>query len=311
MQTNFRLLPVITLAVLTSFTACKKEASKSTDDSKSELSTHADDQNRVSSQLDAVANDVSFSIESSVAYSGRLQGSLGITTCDASVSFDSLSSPRKITITYNGTGCNIGYKRTGTVVASMPANVHWKDQGATITITYQNLKVTRLVDNKSITINGSHIITNVSGGLLYNLSNQQSITHDISSSGLTVSFDDNTQHSWQVANRRVFTYDNGIVLNITGTHVIGNTEGVSEWGVNRFGNNFTTSITQPLVLRQDCAFRLTSGQVKHTDGVGTALVTFGLDVTGKTTTCPGTGFYYFKIEWTGPNGATANIIWPY
>src|SRR5215213_5080846 len=153
MQTNFRLLPVITLAVLTSFTACKKEASKSTDDSKSELSTHADDQNRVSSQLDAVANDVSFSIESSVAYSGRLQGSLGITTCDASVSFDSLSSPRKITITY------------------------------------QNLKVTRLIDNKSITINGSHIITNVSGGLLYNLSNQQSITHDISSSGLTVSFD--------------------------------------------------------------------------------------------------------------------------
>ena len=311
MQTNFRLLPVITLAVLTSFTACKKEASKSTDDSKSQLTTHSDDQNRVSSQLDAVANDVNTTIESSVAYSGRLQGALGITTCDATVSFDSLSSPRKFTITYDGTGCNFSYKRTGKVVVSMPANVHWKDQGATITITYQNLKVTRLTDNKSITINGSYIITNVSGGLLYTLSNVQSITHDVSSSGLTVSFDDNTQRSWQVANRRVFSYNNGIVLNITGTHTVGSTEGISEWGVNRFGNNFTTSITQPLVIRQDCSFRLTSGQVKHSDGVGTASVTFGLDVTGKPTTCPITGFYYFKVEWTGPNGATANVIWPY
>ena len=311
MQTSFRLLPVLTLAVLTSLTACKKEDSKSTNDSTSELTTHADDQNRVSSQLDAVANDVSFSIEGSAAYSGRLQSPLGITTCDATVSFDSLSNPRKITITYTGTGCNIGYKRTGIVVASMPANVHWKDQGATITVTYQNLQVTRLADNKSITINGSHTITNVSGGLLVNLSNQQSITHDITSTGLTVSFDDNTQRSWQVANRRIFTYNNGIVLNVTGNHVISNTEGVSEWGVNRFGHNFITSITQPLVIRQDCSFRLTSGQVKHTDGVGNATVTFGLDVTGKPTACPGTGFYYFKVEWTGPNGATANVIWPY
>ena len=311
MQTSFRLLPVLTLAVLTSLTACKKEDSKSTQDSQSEMTTHADDQNRVSSQIDAVTNDVSFSFEGSAAYSGRLESSLGITTCDATVAFDSLSNPRKITITYNGSNCNGGYKRTGIVVASMPANVHWKDQGATITVTYQNLKVTRLTDNKSITINGSHTITNVSGGLLYNLSNQQSITHDVSSPGLNVSFDDNTQRSWQVANRRVFTYNNGIVLTVTGNHTAGNTTGVSEWGVNRFGNNFVTAISQPLIIRQDCAFRLTSGQVKHSDGVGSATVTFGLDVTGNVTTCPGTGFYYFKVEWVGPNGATANIIWPY
>jgi hypothetical protein len=310
MQTSFRLLPVITLAVLTSFTACKKEDSKTPTDSKSELTTHADDQNRVSSQLDAVANDVSFSFEGSSAYSGRLQSTLGITTCDATVSFDSLSNPRKITITYNGSICNGGFKRTGSVVASMPANVRWKDQGATITVAYQNLKVTRLIDNKSITINGSHTITNISGGLLFNLSSQQSITHDISSAGLNVSFDDNTQRSWQVANRRVFTYNNGIVLSIRGNHTIGTTEGVAEWGVNRFGNNFTASITQDLVIRQDCSFRLTSGQVKHSDGVGNATVTFGLDVTGQPVTCPN-GFYYFKVEWTGPNGATANVIWPY
>ena len=128
---------------------------------------------------------------------------------------------------------------------------------------------------------------------------------------MTITFDDNTQRSWQVATKRVFTYNNGIVLTVTGNKTIGSTEGIAEWGVNRFGHDFTTTITQPLVIRQDCAFRLTSGQVKHDGGFGAATVSFGLDVNGNPTSCPGTGFYYFKLVWTGANGATANVIWPY
>lgn len=309
MQTNFRLLSAFLLALLTTFTACKKEDSKSSTDSAAELTTHADDQNRVSTQLDAAANDASLAIESSAAYSGRMQNP-PVVICDATVAFDSVSSPRKVTISYNGTSCNGSYTRTGTVVVSMPSSVHWKDQGASLTLTYQNLKVTRLADNKSITINGSHTITNVSGGLLFNLSTQQSITHVVSSSGMTITFDDNSQRTWQVATRRVFTYNNGIVLTITGNNTIGNTEGVAEWGVNRFGHDFVTTITQPLVIRQDCAFRLTSGQVKH-EGFGTATATFGLDATGNPTSCPGAGHYYFKLSWTGPGGNTASTILPY
>jgi len=216
MQINFRLLPVLTLAVLTTFTACKKETSPS--DQSGELSTHADDQSRVSTQIDAVANDASMAIESSASYSGRMNNP-PFSICDASVAFDSASNPRKVTITYNGTSCNGSYTRTGTVVVSMPANIHWKDQGAAVTVTYQNLKVTRLSDNKSITINGSHTLTNVSGGLLYNLSTQQSITHTLSSGGMSITFDDNSQRSWQIATRRVFTFNNGgLVLTVTGDH---------------------------------------------------------------------------------------------
>lgn len=313
MQINFRLLPVCTLALLTTFTACKKDSKPA--DSTSELSTHADDQNRVSAQIDAVSNDASLAIESSAAYSGgRLQNPPPATICDATVSFDSTSNPRKITITYDGsTGCNASYSRTGTVVISMASGVRWKDQGATVTVTYQNLKVKRTVDNKSITINGSHSITNVSGGLLYMLpfsQPNQSVTHTISGN-LSITFDDNSERAWQVATRRVFTFENnGFVLTVTGNNSIGNTEGIAEWGINRFGHAFTTSITQPLVIRQDCAFRLTSGQVKH-EGFGTATATFGLDVNGTPTSCPGAGHYYFKLDWTGPNGATASAVLPY
>lgn len=308
MQTNFRLLPVLILALLTTFTACKKDSKPA--DSTTELATHADDQNRVSSQMDAVASEASLALESSASYSGGRLQNPPVIICDATVNFDSTSNPRKITITYNGSSCNGNYTRTGTVVVSMPAGVHWKDQGATITVTYQNLKVTRTSDNKSITINGSHSITNVSGGLLFNLSGQQSITHIVSSDGMSITFDNNTQRTWQVATRRVFTYNNGIVLTITGNNSMGNVDGIAEWGVNRFGHEFMTSITQPLVIRQDCSFRLTAGEVKH-EGFGTATATFGLDAGGNPTSCPGNGHYYFKLTWTGPGGNTASTILPY
>lgn len=307
MQMNFRLLPVLTLALFTTFTACKKDSKPA--DSTAELETHADDQSRVSTQIDDVSNDASLAIESSASYSGRMQNP-PVVICDATVSYDSTSSPRKLTITYNGASCNGTFTRTGSVVVTMPANIHWKDQGAAITVTYQNLKVTRLSDNKSITINGSHTITNVSGGLLFNLSTQQSITHTISSDGMTITFDDGSQRVWKIARRRVFTYNNGLVLSITGDHTDGSKTGIAEWGLNRFGHAFTTSIKEPLVIRQDCAFRLTSGQVEH-EGFGTATATFGLDASGNPTSCPGSGHYYFKLTWTGPGGNTASAILPY
>ncbi|MBO9681305.1 MAG: hypothetical protein J7502_01310 [Flavisolibacter sp.] len=313
MQINFRLLPVFTLAIFTTFTACKKD-SKPAEESTNELATHADNQSRVSAQIDAVSNDASLAIESSAAYSGgRMQNPPLTTICDATISFDSASNPKKITITYDGTtSCNASYSRTGTVVISMASGVRWKDQGATVTVTYQNLKVKRTIDNKSITINGSHSITNASGGLLYMLlfsQPGQSVTHRVSGS-LTITFDDNTQRTWEIAHRRVFSSENGkFVLTVTGDKT--NTEGVAEWGTNRFGNAFTTSITQPLVIRQDCAFRLVSGQVKH-EGFGTATATFGLDANGNPASCPGAaGHYYYKLVWTGPNGGSLSATLPY
>jgi hypothetical protein len=301
-------MPALVLALFTTFTACKKEDAPA--DHSAELTAHADDQNRVSTEIDAVANDANLAVESSSNFSGRMQNPTSL-ICDASIAVDTVSNPRKITITYDGTNCTGTHTRTGTVVISMPSGMHWKDAGAVLTLTYQNLKITRTSDNKSITINGTHTITNVSGGLLINLPTLQSITHTIASNGLSITFDDNTQRSWQVATKRVFTLSNNTaVLTVTGNHTDGNNTGIAEWGTNRFGHAFTTSITQPLVIRQDCAFRLTSGEVKH-EGFATATATFGLDANGNPTTCPGLGHYFFKIVWTGPNGGSVNAILPY
>ena len=310
MKNKILLLPATILFLVAIFTACKKEKGSSSSDNTTEASQQSDDQARVSNVTESSANDADVALEISPSFSGRLAHTQ-TTVCHAAVVFDSLSSPRTITITYDGADCWGSTTRTGVVVLSMAQGVHWKDVNASISLTFQNLKVTRVSDNKSITLNGTMTYTNVSGGLLINLASLGTVTHTITSSNMSVTFDDNTQRTWQVAKQRVFTYDNGVVITTSGTHTDGNNTNITEWGINRLGHAFFSSTVQPLVIRQDCNFRIVSGEVKHVTPNVTATVTFGLDATGNPTSCPVTGHYYFKIVWTGSAGNSLTLIMPY
>jgi hypothetical protein len=310
MKKQFIYLPLFFLCFTVLFTACQKDTNSDSTDYTTEVSTHSDDQQQFSDNVDATSNDVNIALEGNPGFTGR-PGDIQTLICNATVVVDTSSNPRTVTITYNGPDC-LGYTtRTGVVILSMPANIRWRNAGAAITVNIQNLHITRVRDNKSITINGSEVYTNVSGGLLINLPTLGSITHSITSNGITVTFDNGTQRSWQVAKQRVFTYNNGIVITSSGTHTEGAVTNVAEWGTNRFGRSFTTSTEQPIVIRQDCNGRITSGKVKHITSAVTASATFGLDVNGNPTGCPGTGNYYMKIEWTGANGNSHSVILPY
>ncbi len=128
---------------------------------------------------------------------------------------------------------------------------------------------------------------------------------------MSVTFDNGAQRTWQVARQRTFTYNNGIVISVTGIAPAAVGVGVADWGTNRFGRDFKTAILQPLVARQDCDFRLVSGQVQHTGFFVTSTTTFGLDATGNAvTSCP-IGPYYLKIVWVAVNGQTRTYIGPY
>jgi hypothetical protein len=304
-------LSLITLLiiVIVGFVSCTKNT-KDTEDYNTEAATQSDDQTQFSAQIDAVDNEASAIMESTGTLANRGFDVQSL-VCNASFVVDSTSAIKSITITYNGADCFNAYTRTGVVVVSIPAGIHWKNAGAAITVTYQNVVVKRLLDNKSITINGSHVITNVSGGLIYQLATLGTITHTITSAGMTIKFGDDTQRSWQVARKRVFTFNNGVVITTTGTHTEGNVSNIAEWGTNRFGNVFTSAITAPIVVRQDCDFRLVSGQIKHSVPLFTATATFGLNAEGNPTTCPGAGHYYVKIAWIGLSGITHSVIFPY
>ncbi len=292
------------------FSSCKKEKATVTADTAVEAKSQSDDQSRFSNESDAADDDANAALENlGGSYAGETPvGPQLPFTCDATVSVDTASNPRTITITYNGNVCLGSRSRTGTVVLSFAPGFRWAAAGAQYTVTYQNLKVTRNIDGKSITLNGSKTITNVSGGKLRNLATRSTpIVHTVTSAGMNITFDDGSQRSWQVARQRSFSYDNGIVISITGTHG----GGIAEWGVNRHNHNFTSAILQPLVIKQSCNFRLVSGQVEHVGQAVTTNTTFGLDASGApVTTCP-VGPFYYKTIWTGPNGNSLTYIGMY
>jgi hypothetical protein len=317
------------------FFACNKSSSGNNNNSSTStnVNTQADDQAMVSTEVDNLSNDADAALTSQSGTNGssagvsitsgkiavndtkRANGPVGIVNdsliCDASVVIDTVSNPKTITITYNGTNCWGNRTRTGTVVLSMPSGTYWEQQGATVTVSIQSLVITRLSDAKTITLNGTRTFTNVSGGSLIKLPVLQSITHTVMDS-LSITFSDSATRVWQVAKQRVFTYNNGIVITTTGIHSDGTNTNVAEWGVNRFGISFESLITVPKVIQQSCDFRLTSGQneILRSDKI-TTTVTYGLDVNGNPTSCPGTGNYYMEVIWSGPNTKSVPVILPY
>jgi hypothetical protein len=329
-----RIALAVCLVSSISIYSCNKENSSASGDSTSQanVSTAGDDQQQVSNESEIVDNDANTALngQSSFAGDNSSSSSLSGTTelngpgggsgstslinvhqyiCDATITYDTSNNQRVITIVYDGTNCWGNRTRTGTVVITMPVGQHWKDAGATVSVSVQKLTITRLRDGKTIVLNGTKTITNVSGGLLVNLSSLQNITHAISGS-LSITFDNNTQRTWNVSKTRVFTYDDGIVITTTGTHSDGTNNDIAEWGTTRFGDAFTSLISAPKVIRQDCDFRLVSGQNTWIIAKGTAVITYGLDADGNPVSCP-SGTYYFKLVWTGTNGKTYTIIWPY
>jgi hypothetical protein len=311
MKKKILLFSTATLFLVAVFTACKKENNTSTDNTEEEVSFQSEDQQRFSSETQSVAYDASIAIEANANFSGRVARDQQLPICNANAVYD--TSNRRITITYDGADCFDATTRTGVIVVSMEQGVHWKDAGAAVTITYQNYKVTRLSDNKSITINGSQTYTNVSGGLLLNLLVPGShITRSLTSDDMSVKFDDGTERTWHTAKQAVLTNENNsIVVTLSGVYRDGNDTTIAEWGTNRFGHAFVSSTVEPIVIRQDCDFRIVSGEIKHVTPNVTANATFGLDASGNPTSCPGSGHYYLKVVWTGSGGNSLTVIVPY
>ncbi|MCZ2460004.1 MAG: hypothetical protein LC128_10310 [Chitinophagales bacterium] len=312
MKTKLPILTVLALCTALIFTACQKDNSNTSqgNDQSTQVKTGADDQNTVSSIIDNATRDVNVMVEATAALAGKGEEIQSL-ICDADVTAVTTGPIWSLTFTFNGSTCLGDYTRTGVIEVSTPENTHWKNAGAAVTVSFQNFKVTRTSDSKSVTLNGDLTYTNVSGGLLINLATAGPITHTLTGNDVTITFNDGSQRIWNVAKQVVFTYDNGGVATETGTHTEGSTTGVALWGTDRFGKSFVWQIEQPLVVRQDCNFRVVSGKVVNirTDFSGTA--TFGLDAQGNPTSCPGTGHYYMKLTWTDPAGNPHSVILPY
>ncbi len=305
-----RIYVILMLAASTTLFAvggCKKNNTDTETDLTSDVTVQSDDHAMFSAEDDAVSDDVNGALESNTLLSGKTAAD----TCGVTVSYDSTTIKRVVTLNYHGTNCSGTRSRNGVVKISILKNLRWRNAGAYVEVEIDSLKITRLSDNKSLVLNGTKKITNFSGHLLWELatSGVSSIVHTVTSSNMSATFDNGTSRLWQIAKKRTFTYDNGFVISVTGTS--GTTGDVAVWGTNRLGQDFSTRITAPMVVKQSCNFRLVSGQIEHTKLLRPITVTFGLDASGNAvSSCP-TGAYYFKAEWTSLLGAAHSVIRPY
>jgi hypothetical protein len=306
-----RCLPAF-LAFSLSISSCKKATEAlQTPIEQIQIATHSDDDAMISDELDALTTDANAIIESQGSFSGDA-AVVDAPICDATVDLNIDSDPMTLTVNFNGGNCGGKYTRSGVVVLSMAKDTKWKDAGAAITISYQDFKIIRKSDQKSITFNGTQVYTNVSGGLLYQAASAGTIIHTITGENLSLKFDNGDARTWNIARKKQFTYNGGLIISISGIGTVGDVTTAAEWGSNRYGNDFVTLITSPLVLKQACDFRIGGGTVQHTTDAFTASVTFGLDASGNAADCPGTGNYYYKLEWTrNSDGNNHSVILPY
>lgn len=306
----------------------KSNSSKTNESSDTNLQTNSDDVTRVTNETDAAFDDVNTAMVVNYSVTGAamgrqlmqrvIDGPGGDSTaiCDAIITLDTANGNRQITITYNGTNCALDRTRSGSITITWPIGQRWSDTGAVVTVQFNNLAITRLSDNKTITLNGTHTYTNVSGGSLIALPNEPagtSVTHTITSDNMQITFDNGMKRTWNVDRQRVFTYSGGYVITTSGLHTSGSMSGISEWGTDRFGTAFTVDIVEPRVLSQGCSWQLTAGEVAINNTVGTTTVTYGLNATGAATSCPVSGAtYYFQLSWTSAaSGKTYTFILPY
>lgn len=303
---------IIIAAFIFTFSSCSKNNSSSSSgtDNTAEAEAQANDQLAFTNATDEVNDDVNAVINiKGGSYNSRTEGNpLFTLPCDltnSNIVVDTTVNPCTITITYNGSTCNLTHTRTGTVVISFPSNFRWGAEGNVLSISFNNLKVTNSLTGKSITLNGTRTITNVTGGLLSNLATlpaSDSIVNTVSDANMSITFDNSAQRTWQTTIRRVFTYnsESGVVVTTTG----------SSQGINRYGHNFTTTITQPLVYAQTCLAGYIGGQIKTVGSAVTTIVTVGL-TSALTPVSSCQAVMYYQITWIGANGKTFSFSGEY
>ena len=313
MKKTITTIALVILVVGLTITSCKKKKTEETTpvttqaDETSTFSQQSSDVTTANSSADMSMEDAENAIAPSSLSGFRTMAYAGI--CGATVD-TSLISIKKITINYNGNSCDGSRFRTGSISLQLVAGTQWKNQNSVLLITYTNFKVTVLSNNKSTTLNGSHYITNVTGGIVAHIGlspNPSTIVRKIRSNNMNITFDDNTVRTWSVNRTKTWTGNAG---SATGLSISADSANVETWGTNRAGNPFTTMINSPIVVNSTCGwFAPVSGKKTHNFNSRISTITFGTDASGNvvTTGCP----THYILNWTSLQGVAKSYVGTY
>jgi len=310
----------IALAVM--FTACKKE---NDDPAKldSKVSQFNSDANDYKSESDQADNDINNSLSEIPAF-GRVSSKASILSSPlCGVTIDSSQIANKI-LFYNFDGVTPCFSpsrtRSGQIKVELTSGTRWSDAGSELTLTYLNFKVTRLSDNKSIMFNGVKTLKNVNGNdWIGFLNSTATLRYQARALNVAVVFDNNQSAVWNGARITQWSYVqaatnpnipyNHIIFSSSGDTTLNGQANVDSWGVNRFGDPFTTHYNSQLMSNTYCGlWRFTSGELVHNVNANNFTLTLGVDQSGNPT--PYTCAYGFKVSWL-VNGNSNEVVLSY
>jgi hypothetical protein len=285
-------------AMIFILTSCAKDKTTTKDTTNTEsMQQLTTDANNVENTSDQAMDDANVVLSAGVLKSGEIGGG----PCNVTVTFSPVVNDSiTIDIYYHGHDCQERRDRQGHIILKKKYHEPWGTPGATVLATFNDFKVTRLSNGKSLTFNGTKHFQNVSGHYLWELDSNTvtSIEHRVWGS-ITATFDDGKTRVWNIARQRVFTGHLGqLIMTVTG---IGSADGYDNlwaWGTNRNGENFYTQINQAIVHKQVCDFDPCSGVMMHQipSASKSATATFGYDSNNNPITngdCP----TRYRVDW--------------
>jgi hypothetical protein len=304
MKRKISAMPILFAIAILLVSSCRK------DNSSSDESISAEDSGNVTSALNSSTDDAANAVGGINSLSGKTDGALSI--CGYTI--DSTQKPSGIiTINFDGTTCN-NVSKTGSIVATLEnftSGTRWKDAGAVLKLEFQNVKVTKISSGKSLTLSGTHYITNTTGGVAWKVLQglaTSTVTHKHVADNFTITFDDGTQRVWSVRRSRTFSVSGQVIsVTVTGDTTINGQANVEAWGTNRKGNTFTTAVTTAISSNNTCGYyKPVTGELNHIVSNKSMNVLFGVDASGTqvSSSCP----YGVKITYTGPNKTLTRVV---
>lgn len=308
---------VIVIFLCISFVSCKKGEIEN-DDIESEnvkrIAEIVDDQFFVFTELIPLTMDAYKALDTIAFYTGSPGIEIsGGQVCGGTISWNTQSNPMIGTISYNGENCDGSRQRSGSISVSLAKNNVWHS-GVPAKIIFNNLKITRSRDSKSITLSGEQLYHGAGSIPLSELPSYQIPLHLLGGNALNVVFENGTQCNYKIETNLTFTYDNGIVIQVLNAGIlntnISNIESIGMSGSNRFGGTFATDLGGA-IFREDCNYRLTSGIPRYViDSTYAGFVDAGRDAAGTPAVCP-VNFFYVLNAYDTASESHEKIISPY
>ncbi len=298
--------------LLAAFAVLTLGSCKKTDDADDSIS--AEDASNVSSTLNSATDDATNAASGIQSFSGKTEGAMQL--CGATVDTTNLHTDGSVLITFNGQDCSGRISRTGTItatIANYTSGTRWKDAGAVLTLVFNAVTVTNLNTNKTVVLNGTHVHTNVSGGLAWKIMNNMetgTVTHHHTASNFSLTFDDGTSRIWSVDRTRTFSNVGGVQsVTISSDHSEGGVSNVDAWGTNRLGTAFTNQITTPIVASTTCGLnKPTQGEVTHHVGSKNIAVVLGVNASGTAYDGNCSNLYGFKVTHTRNGHERSRVV---